>query len=80
MSINNMLLLLDFARSNLNFEPSIVEIHQVLKEVWLFEHEFQARKFDQLQILRVSNLSTICSLELLKDEDSCCTNPSLSNA
>ena len=43
MSINNMLLLLDFSQSNLNFEPSFVEVHQVLREMWLLEHEFQAR-------------------------------------
>ena len=37
-----MQLFLIFAQSNLNFELSFVEIHQVLKEIWPFEHKFQA--------------------------------------
>ena len=32
----------------LKFEPSFVEIHQVLREIWLFEHEFQARNLGQV--------------------------------
>ena len=59
--ITNMLLFLNSIQSDLNFEPSFVGIHQVLKEIWLFEHEFQARNFGQLLILRVLNLSTNCS-------------------
>ena len=45
-----MQLLLDSTQSNLNFEPSFVAILQVLREKWLFEHEFQARNFDQIWI------------------------------
>ena len=47
-SINNMWLFLNFTQCSLNFEPSFVRIHQVLKDIWLFEHKFQARNFDQL--------------------------------
>ena len=50
MSIINMWLLLDSTQSYLNFEPSFVEIHQVFREIWLFEHEFQAGNFGQLRI------------------------------
>ena len=46
--INNMQLFLDSTQSNLNFEPSFVAILQVLREIWLFGHEFQARNFDQI--------------------------------
>ena len=42
----------------LNFESSFVGIHQVLRETWLFGHEFQARNFGQFGIFWVSNLST----------------------
>ena len=45
-----MQLFLDSTQFNLNFEPSFVGIHQVLREMWLFEHEFQARNFGQLWI------------------------------
>ena len=31
---------LNFKQSNLIFEPSFVGIHQVLREIWPFEHEF----------------------------------------
>ena len=31
-----------------NFKPLFVGIHQVLREIWLFEHKFQARNFGQL--------------------------------
>ena len=48
--IINMWLFLHFTQSNVNFEPSFVEIHQVLREPWHFEHEFQARNFGQLWI------------------------------
>ena len=48
MSINNMLLFLDSTQSNLNSKLSFVGIHQVLREIWLFEHKFQARNFWQL--------------------------------
>ena len=43
-----MSLFLNFAQSYLNFEPSFVGIHQVLREIWRFELEFQARNFGQL--------------------------------
>ena len=42
--------MLDSTQSSLNFEPSFVEIHQVFREIWLFEHEFQVRNFGQLRI------------------------------
>ena len=45
-----MQLLLDSKQSNLNFEPLFVGIHQVLRDIWLFEPEFQARTFSQLRI------------------------------
>ena len=44
-----MYLLLDYAQSNLDFEPLFVEIHQELREIRLFEHEFQARNLGQLR-------------------------------
>ena len=47
-SINNMRLLLDFTQPNLNFEPLFAAIHEVLREIWLFEHKFHARNFGQL--------------------------------
>ena len=47
-SINNMLLFIDSTKSNLNFEPLFAAIHEVLREILLFEHEFQARNFGQL--------------------------------
>ena len=47
-SIINILVFLNAIQSDLNFEPSFVGIHQVLKEIWLFEHEFQAINFGQL--------------------------------
>ena len=40
-SIINLLLFLNSIQSNLNFEPSFVDVHQVLREIWLFKHEFQ---------------------------------------
>ena len=43
-----MQLFLTPEESNLSFEPSSVGTHQVLREIWLFEHEFQARNFSQL--------------------------------
>ena len=46
--INNMQLFLDSAQSNSNFEPPVAGIHEVLREICLFEHNFQARKFGQL--------------------------------
>ena len=46
--INNMWLFLDSIQSNLNFEHSFVVIRQVLREICLFEHKFQARKCGQL--------------------------------
>ena len=48
--INNMQLFLDFKQSNLNFESTFVEIHSVLIEIRLFEHEFQNRNFGQFRI------------------------------
>ena len=47
-SINNMQLFLDGTQFDLNFESSFVGIHQVLREMWLFEHELQTRNFGQL--------------------------------
>ena len=58
MSINNMSLFLDFTRSHLNFETSFVGIHQILREIWLFEHGFQTRNLANFELLGVSNLST----------------------
>ena len=49
-SINDMLVFLDCTQSDLNFEPSFIEIRQVLREIWLLKHEFQARNFGQLRI------------------------------
>ena len=43
MSIINMLLFLNSVKSDLNFEPSLVGMDQVLREIRLFEHEFQKR-------------------------------------
>ena len=42
-SINNMKLFLTSKDSNFNFEPSFIGIHQVLRVIWPFEHEFQSR-------------------------------------
>ena len=50
-SIDNTYLFLDFIQSNLNFEPSFVGIHQVLREIWLFEHKFQALHLFKIEIL-----------------------------
>ena len=38
--INDMYPLINCTQFNLHFEPALVEIHQVLREIWLFEHEF----------------------------------------
>ena len=43
-------LYLDSTQANLNFEPSFVGIHQVLRERWLFDHEFQTGNFGQRRI------------------------------
>ena len=43
-----MLPILSSTQSNLNFEPSVVGIHQVLREILLFEQEFRAGNFGQL--------------------------------
>ena len=48
--INDNKLFLDSKQSNFKFEPSFVGIHQLLRVIWLFEHEFQARNFGQLRI------------------------------
>ena len=48
--INDIKLCLASKQSNLNFDPSFVGIHQVLREIWLFEHEFQATNCGQLRI------------------------------
>ena len=45
-------------RTSLNFEPSFVGIHQVLTEIWFFEHEFQNRNFANFEFLGVPNLPT----------------------
>ena len=42
-----MYLFLSSTQYNLNFEPLLVGIQQVLREIWLFEREFQARNFGQ---------------------------------
>ena len=47
-SINYVQLFLDCIQSNFDFKPSFDEIYQVLREIWLFEHEFQATNFGQL--------------------------------
>ena len=33
---------------NLNFEASFAGIHEILREMWLFERRFQAKNFGQL--------------------------------
>ena len=43
-----MLPFLDSTKSNLNFEPLFAAIHEVLREIRPFEHEFQARNFGLL--------------------------------
>ena len=43
--------------SNLDFQLSFNSICQELIEIWLFEHEFQHRNFDQLRILGESKFS-----------------------
>ena len=48
--MKNIKLFSDSKQSNLNFEHLCVGIHQVLREIWLFEHEFQTRNFGQLRI------------------------------
>ena len=48
--IKNIELFLDSKQLNLNFERSFVGIHKVLREIWLFEHEFQTIIFGKLQI------------------------------
>ena len=48
--INNISLFSNFTQSNLNFGASFVGIHQVLREIWLFQHEFQAISSGQLWI------------------------------
>ena len=37
-SINDILIIFDCKESNLTFEPSFVEIHQLLRNKWIFEH------------------------------------------
>ena len=59
--INNTWLFLDSTQSNLNVEPSVARIHEVLKEKWLFEHNFQIETLTNVEFLGVSNLSTNCS-------------------
>ena len=41
---------------NLDFKPSFAGTHQVLREIWLFEHKFQARNLANFEFLGVSNL------------------------
>ena len=43
-----MKLFIDCIQSSLYFEPFFIGIHQVLREIWLIEHEIQARNFGQL--------------------------------
>ena len=47
-SIKNLYLFSDSNQSNVNFEPSFTGILEVLREIWHFEHKFQARNFGQL--------------------------------
>ena len=54
-----MQLFLDSTQSKLNFKPSFVGIHEVLRELWLFKHKFQARNFANFEFLGVSNLSKL---------------------
>ena len=51
-----MYLFLDFTQSNLNFEPSFVGIDQVLREIWLSEHEFHTTNFGQLSNFETSGI------------------------
>ena len=43
-----MLPFLDSTKSNLNFQPLFAAIHEVLRAIWPFEQEFQARIFGLL--------------------------------
>ena len=53
----------DCTQSNSTFEPSFVEIHQVLKEIWLFENEFQDRKgMLQQGLKKLNNFSNFKSV------------------
>ena len=49
-SIHSMWLFFDSEQSNSNFEPSSIGIHQILIEIWLFEHKFLTKNFDQLRM------------------------------
>ena len=50
MSISDVKLFFNSTLSNLKFEPLFVGIHQILIEIWLFEHEFQDTNFDEFLI------------------------------
>ena len=61
-----MQLVLGSAQSNLNFELSLVGIHQVLREIWLFEHQFSHWKFwTTSNFCGVSNYFKNCSKNYL---------------
>ena len=42
-----MELFLDSTEPNSHFEPLFAEVIEVLREIWPFEHKFQARNFGQ---------------------------------
>ena len=46
--INKIQLFFDSIQFSLKFEPSFVGIHKILREIWLFGHEFQTRNFGHL--------------------------------
>ena len=64
-SANNALLFLYSTQSNLNFQASFVGIRHVLREMLVFEHEFQARNFGQLSIFGGIKFVMKLSLKLL---------------
>ena len=48
-------------QSNLNFEHLFVGIHQVLREIWILNMNFEPEILANLELLGVSNLSINCS-------------------
>ena len=61
----NTVQFLNSIQSNLNVEPSFVGIHQVLREIWLFEHEFNFKSeiLANFEFLGVLNLLTDCFIK-----------------
>ena len=43
---------MDCRQSNLNFELFFIEIHQVLREIGLFEHEIQALSLNKINLYK----------------------------